>query len=105
MKYKFSQWEPEITIFFNKYTVHLLGIWDDTSGKIYLGAAIEDNNKWFNAIVILTPEGKELKRVNLFVQKMPHEIYHSIRVSPDGNIFQIALDKGVVFIRRYEILE
>ncbi len=104
-QYKFSQWEPEITVFFNMYIEYLLGIWDDKSGRIYLGAALADDNKWFNTIVILTPEGKELKRINLFFQEMPHEIHHSVRVSPDGHIFQMALDKGGVFIRRYEILE
>ncbi len=100
-----SQWEPEITLFFNMYIGNLMGIWDDKSGRIYLAAALEDNNKWFNTVLVLTPEGKELKRVNLFVQDMPHEIHRSVRVSPDGRIFQMALDKADVFIRRYEILE
>lgn len=103
-KDSFSQWEPEITVFFNRYIIHLLGIWDDKFGRIYLGAFLEDDNKFFNTIVILTPEGKELKKVNLFAQKMPHEIHRSVRVSPEGHIFQMALDKGGVFIRKYEIL-
>ncbi len=82
------------------YIVHLQGIWDDSFGRIYLGAALEDDNKWFNTIVILTPEGKELKRVNLFVQKMPYEIYRSVRVSQEGYIFQMAMDKGGFFYKK-----
>ncbi len=100
-----SQWEPEITLFFNMYIGNLMGIWDDKSGRIYLAAALEDKNKWFNTVLVLTPEGKELKRVNLFVQKMPHEIYHSVRVSEEGYIFQMALDDGGAFIKRYKILK
>lgn len=103
-KESFSQWEPEITVFFNMYIIHLFGIWDDKSGRLYLRATLEDkNNKLLNTIVILNLEGKELKRVNLFVQKMPHEIHRSIRVSSDGHIFQMALDKKGVFVRRYRI--
>lgn len=99
-----SKWEPEITVSFNMYIVHLLGIWDDSSGRIYLGATLEDrNNKHFNTIAILTHEGKELRRVNLFVQKMPHEIYRSVRVSHEGYIFQMGLDRKGVFVKRYKL--
>ena len=43
-------------------------------------------------MVILNPEGQEIGRISLFVQERPHEISHPLRVSPEGHIFQLALD-------------
>ena len=98
-----SKWEPERTVYFEVEIVHLLGLWDDQNGRTYLGAFLEDQSNTFNTIVVLSPEGKELRRLKLFVQKMPHEIYHSVRVSPDGHIFQMALNDRGVFVRRYDL--
>ena len=98
-----SKWEPERTVYFEVEIVHLLGLWDDQNGRTYLGAFLEDQSNTFNTIVVLSPEGKELRRLKLFVQKMPHEIYHSVRVSPDGHIFQMALNDPGVFVRRYDL--
>ncbi|NWF93220.1 MAG: hypothetical protein HXY46_09905 [Syntrophaceae bacterium] len=98
-----SRWEPERTVYFETEIVHLLGLWDDRNGRIYLGAFLEDQSKTFNTIVVFNPEGKELGRVKLFVQKAPHEIYHPIRVFPDGLIFQMALDDRGIFVRRYDL--
>lgn len=100
-----SRWEPERTVHFEMTLVHILGIWDDQKGKIYLGAFLEDQPKALNIIVVFSPEGKELGRLKLFVQKMPHEIWKSIRVSPEGNIFQLALDGREVFIRKYYLTD
>ncbi len=99
---KFSILE-QYTVEFDMYADCLLGIWSDRNGRIYLGAMLIEEPKASNIVVVLTPEGKELGRVELFAQKMPHEIYHSIRVSPDGDIFQMALDEKEVFIRRYRL--
>lgn len=85
------------------YIGHLIGLGNDRHGRIYLGAFLVEEPKASNIVVILTPEGKEIGRVKLFVQKMPHEIHRSLRISPDGCIFQMALDKGGVFVRRYEL--
>ena len=96
-------WDDPITIFLNRFIVHLLGLWDDRSGRIYLGAYLE-NAERSNTIIVITSEGKELGRVNLFVQKMPHEIHRSVRVSPEGHIYQMALDDRGVFVKRYETI-
>jgi hypothetical protein len=105
----FSQWEPEFSIFFNKY-VELLELWDDQNGNIYLGVFFEDVNEkgkriYSNEIIVFSPELKELGRVNLFAQKVPHEIFHPVKVSPDGRIYQMAIDGNRVFLRRYELTE
>lgn len=99
---RLDEWEPERTIFFDRYIDHLLGPWTDTNGNIYLGAFLTDNAEGSNVVVVLTPEGKEWGRVELFVQKTPHEIQRSIRVSPDGHILQMSLDDPGLFVRRYE---
>jgi len=99
---KFSTW-TQYTITFDLRLAHLLGLWDDRHRRIYLGAFLVEEPKASNIVVVLTPEGKELGRVKLFVQKMPHEIHRSIRVSPDGHIFQMALDEKGVFVRRYSL--
>lgn len=99
-----SLWNDPINIFLDRYIVHLLGLWDDRYGRVFLGAYLE-NGEPSNTMIVITPEGKELGRVKLFFQNLPHEIYHSVRVSTEGHIYQMALDKGGVFIRRYEILE
>lgn len=99
---KFSRW-TQYTITFDLYLAHLLGLWSDRNGRIYLGAFLVEEPKASNIFVVLTPKGKELGRVKLFVQKMPHEIHRSIRVSPDGHIFQMALDEKGVFVRRYSL--
>lgn len=98
-----SKWEPECTVHFEMAIVHLLGIWDDQKGRMYLGAFLENQPKTFNTIVVFSPEGKELGRLKLFVQKMPHEIFESFRISPDGHIFQMALDEQGIFVRRYDL--
>ncbi len=97
---KFSTW-AQYTINFDMYIAHLLGLWNDHDGRIYLGAFLFKEPKASNIFVVLTPEGKELGRVKLFVQKMPHEIHRSIQVSPDGHIYQMASDEKGVFVRRY----
>lgn len=98
----FSKWD-EYTVSFEMFIAHLLGLWDDRNGRIYLGAFLIDEPKSSAIVVVLTPGGKELGRVKLYVQKAPHEIYHSVRVSPDGHIFQMALNDRGVFVRRNDL--
>jgi len=99
---KFSTWSQH-TITFDMYLAYLLGLWDDRSGRIYLGVFLGEGANASNIFVVLTPEGKELGRAELFVQKMPHEIHRSVRVSPDGHIYQMALDENCVFVTKYSL--
>jgi len=100
-KDRFSLWDSS-TFFFNMFIDYVYGIWEDRLGRVYLGVYIVENSKSLNLIVVLDPErNEELGRAELFVQEMPHEIHRSIRVSPDGHIFQMALDKRGVFMKRY----
>ncbi len=99
-----SNWEPEIMVYFKTFLEGLLGIWVDQKERIYLGANLLDGqSKSSNLIVIFNAEGKELGCVKLFVQRMEHEVWQSIRVSPEGNIFQMAVDEKGVFVRKYTL--
>jgi len=97
----FARWS-EYVVSFEMPVAHLLGLWDDRNGRIYLGAFLEDGSRASNVVVILSPQGRELGRVRLFVQRMPHEIYRSVRVSPEGKIYQMALDARGVFVRMFD---
>jgi len=100
-----SQWEPEITVYFNMHVHYIMGPWTDINGNIYIFGAGEDKGKFINKVVILNPEGKEIGRINLFVQKAPHEIFHPVKVSPEGQIYQMAIIDKTLSVRKYEILK
>jgi hypothetical protein len=104
----FARWEPEITINFPWSIVLLHGLWDDQSDKIYLGAFLSGENDrgeevFANEFVILSPHGKELNRFRIFVQKEPHEIRRSLRLAPEGNLYQMVVDQDYVLIFKYEL--
>ena len=87
--------------------VHLLGVWDDQKSRIFLGAFLENGDekgkrKYANEVVVLSPELREMGRIKLLVQKVPHEIWRYIRVSPHGHIYQMFVDKQEVVVRKYE---
>lgn len=100
-----SQWKPDIMVHFENLLEGILGIWVDQRERLYLGVLLEKGESLESFMVVFSPEGKELGYLKLFVQEMPHEIWPSIRVSPEGNIFQMALDEKGVFVRKYTITE
>jgi len=97
-----SQWEPEWTVHFDQEISHLHGLGDDDSGNIYLAGFLESGGNFSNIMVILNPAGRELKRIRLAVQEMPHEIHRSLRVAPDGAIYQMGVEERGVVVRRYQ---
>lgn len=86
---------------FDKYLDHLSDVWDDTLGRIYPGAFLMEEPEASNTVVALDEEGWEAGRAQLWVQRAEHKIYRAFRVSPDGHIYQMEIDRGDVFIRRY----
>jgi hypothetical protein len=105
-----AHWDPECIVYFNMAIVSLLGVWDDQKGRIFLGAFLEDENakgkrNYANEVVVLSPELREMGRIRLLVQKAPHEVWRSIRVSSEGKIYQMAVDDRGVFIVRYDLVE
>jgi len=105
-EHSLSKWEPEHIIYFDRSIVHLVGIWDDRKERIYLGAFLEDEDKkkiekLSNEVVVLSQDLKQMGRVKLFSQEAPHEIWRSIRVSNEGNIYQMFVNKNELVMRKY----
>lgn len=103
-----SRWEPEVTVYFDMPIIHLLGIWDDNKGRIYFGAFLEEGKKekvrYSNVMVVFSPDLNEIGRVKLAVQTEPHEIWRSVKVSSEGYIYQMLVDKKNIRLLRYEII-
>lgn len=102
-----SRWEPEVTVYFNMAIANLLGLWEDKKGNSYLGAFLldegKDKTKYSNEIIVFSKDLKELGRVKLPAQKVPHEIWRSIKVSSEGEIYQLLIEKRRVRVLRHVI--
>lgn len=79
----------------------IYGVWEDKFENIYLAANIFDDKKEVNEVIIFDPGGRELARIQLFVSGAPHEINNPVRVTPEGVIYQLAIDGQEVVIRKY----
>lgn len=96
-----SDWDTEFHITFPG-EIHFVNCFcDDNMGRLYIAVTIFENNRSTNMLVILNPKGKEIARLNLFVQKAPHEIFRSMRISPNGDVFHMAVEDKNVFIKKY----
>jgi len=91
-----------VRLAFDMPVAHLLGLWDDRSGRIYLGAFLVREPDAANVVALLDPAGKELGRLALAAAPMPHEVYRSVRVSPEGRVYQMVLEERGVVVRVYD---
>ncbi|MEO0263359.1 MAG: hypothetical protein ABIM62_06510 [candidate division WOR-3 bacterium] len=89
------------SIFLDAYVTNILGIWDNKMGRIYVGVSLEEKD-FSNYIVVIDSNFKEIGKFNLEVQKLPHEIWRSIRVSEKGSIYQLYLDEKKVYVKKFE---
>lgn len=87
---------------FDMPVAHLLGLWDDHRGRIYLGAFLVREPEAANVVAVLDSAGKEIGRLALTVAPMPHEVYRSVRVSPEGHVYHMILEERGVVVRRYD---
>lgn len=104
-----SNRDRERTIHFDMAVDHLLGIWEDRNGRVYVMAFLEGGQtagkkRYSNEMVVFSSDFDELGRFQLFVQKAPHEIRRSVRVSQEGHVYQLSLDGQWVFVRKYELI-
>jgi hypothetical protein len=79
----------------------IYGVWEDKYENLYLAANCFDNKKETNEVIVFEPGGRELARIKLFVSGAPHEINSPVRVTPEGAIYQLAIDGQEVVIRKY----
>ncbi len=100
-------WEPEFIVNFDMVIIHLTGIWDDKKERLYFSVFLEGEEKgkkkYSNMVIMLNSALKEIGRIKLIVQRTPHEIWKSVKVSSDGKIYQLLVDKPYVKVIRYEL--
>jgi len=102
-----SMWEPELTVEFDMFVIHFGGPWDDRSGNIYLSAFMEDSDEqgkstYSNVMVLFSSAMKETCRIKLAVQKALYEIFHPVKVSPEGKIYQMIAEEREIVVLKYE---
>jgi hypothetical protein len=96
-----AQW-TEFRVLFDMYIGGLDGPYTDEGGNIFLGVLLENDGTFANVMVILDPAGREKRRINMFVPYRVEQVWRALRVSPDGKIYQLALDDQGVVVRRYD---
>lgn len=96
-----KNWD-EFKIFLNTFIDHIITVNNDSKGRIYIGLYSPDIPYNRNLVVILDEEGKEIAQVKLVFQKKPHEIKRSLRINPDGHIYQMLLDDKDIVIKKYD---
>ncbi|MFN3480528.1 MAG: hypothetical protein ACK415_09090, partial [Thermodesulfovibrionales bacterium] len=93
-------------LFLNVEIIHIIGIGTDTNGKIYLGLFTDESEnkteKLSNYIVIINSGLQEIGRFKLDLQKTSHEIWRPIRISADGYVYQLVVNKHSVYIKKFE---
>jgi hypothetical protein len=100
---KFSQWREHV-LSLEGFVESIWELREDSAGRIFLALGLlDEKDSPVNAVVVVDPGGKPLGRVDLCVTDMPHEIHRSIRISPQGEIFQMGLDKGGFFLKRFSV--
>jgi len=102
-----SRWEPDQTVTFDTGIIHIYGPWNDSKGNIYLAAFLEKSDEpgkstFENVMVVFSPEMKETGRIKLAVQDAPFEIFHSIKVAQNGQIYQMLAEKNDIVVLKYE---
>ncbi|MGB9837149.1 MAG: hypothetical protein ACPLRX_10465, partial [Candidatus Saccharicenans sp.] len=96
----FSKWK-DFSISFPLPLGVIYGVWQDARNNIYLVANVYNFRQERNQAVILNAEGREIGRVDLFVSKVPNEIFYPVRVTASGEIFQLAIEEKEVVVRKY----
>lgn len=97
---RFSRWE-EHSVSFDTRVDHLTAVSVDEAGNAYLGAFLADGEKSRNVVVKLDATGEEVTRLILPVQQRPEEVYCPVKVSPEGGVYHLTVEKDAVVIRSY----
>jgi|YNPBryunderm2012_1023409.scaffolds.fasta_scaffold00146_2 hypothetical protein len=81
----------------------VFGLWEDLRGRLFLAVNLFDEKKEVNQTIVLNSRGKELARIEMFVSTHPGEVYFPVRVTPEGQVYQLAIEEKEVVIRRYSL--
>ncbi|MBC7364798.1 MAG: hypothetical protein H5U07_09735 [Candidatus Aminicenantes bacterium] len=96
----FSKWK-NFSVSFPLPLGVIYGVWQDDRNNIYLAANVYNFRQERNQVVVLKSEGKEIGRVDLYVSKVPNEVFYPVRVTASGEIFQLAIEEKEVVVRKY----
>jgi len=96
----FSKWK-NFSISFPLPLGVIYGVWQDGRNNIYLATNVYNFRQERNQVVVLNPEGREIGRVDLYVSKVPNEVFYPVRVTAGGEIFQLAIEEKEVVVRKY----
>lgn len=96
-----SRWH-EYPVTFAARVDHLTAVSVDAAGNMYLGAFLEEGQWGQNLVVKLDKDGREVKRLRLPVQLRPEEVYRSLKVGPQGQLYQMLVEQAKVVVRKYE---
>jgi hypothetical protein len=98
-----TRWKDFRLVFDMPVSVELVNT--DQTDDIFVVACLVEESKAAvvaNVAVVLNLEGQEKKRINMFVSHRIEHPFRNFRLSPDGKIYQMALDDEGVAVRRYE---
>jgi hypothetical protein len=96
-----TRWK-DFRLVFNMPVSSLELVNTDQADDIFVVASLCEESKCTNVALILNLEGKEKKRINMFVSHRIEQTFRNFRVSPDGKIYQMALDDQGVAVKRYD---
>jgi len=94
---------------FDLRLAHLTALETDAAGNVYLGALTMRHQttapfavlEQRSQVVVVSPTGRELRRISLPPPTTGLQFLRSIRVGPDGTVWHLALDAHGATLRRY----
>lgn len=98
-----EKWD-RFPVAFDMHIAQVLGLWDDSEGKLYLGVFLTadlDEPTYANVALVLDPNGRELRRFEMRVSSMPHEMWRTVRGTPDGRVYQMILKGDSLLIHLF----
>ncbi|MEJ5377815.1 MAG: hypothetical protein WHX93_14660 [bacterium] len=101
-KEKFSIWSQS-TVHVEMFVEGVREVAQDRQSRIYLVLGLlDEKDRPLDLVMILDPQGKPLGRLELCRPQTSHEMHRRVRISPEGEIFQMGLEKKGLFIKRFD---
>lgn len=103
--------EPLAKLGFDTTLWQILALETDARGRIFVGASLHDEGgppafevtRASEVVVVLEPNGAELRRVELPASTGPEESFRRIRVGADGLVYHMAYEEKGVTLRKVRL--
>jgi len=100
---RFSQWR-EIQISVQGLVESIMGVREDLESRIYLTLGLlDEKDRPVGMVMILDQQGRSLGSIDLCSQEMSHEMHRWLRITPQGQILQMGLDRRGFFLKKFKI--